>query len=189
MELLKKRILEDAEFVGKDVLKVDMFLNHQIDVNLLDQIGKEFYRRFADDKVSKILTIEASGIGIACMTARYFNVPVVFAKKGQNCNIGDDVYMTEIASFTKGTSACVCVSKKYVGPGDRILIIDDFLAHGSALSGLIEIINEAAADFVGAGIVIEKGFQPGGKLLRERGVRVESLALVESIGDGKITFG
>mgnify|MGYP000873210606 CR=1 FL=1 len=189
LELLKNRILEQAEVIGKDVLKVDMFLNHQLDINLLDEIGKEFYRIFALDKVTKILTIEASGIGVACMAARYFNVPVLFAKKGQNCNLGSDLYHSEITSFTKGTSTCICVSKKFLGKNDRILIIDDFLAHGSALSGLIEIVSDSGAELIGAGIVIEKGFQPGGKLLRDNGIRIESLAIIESMGDGKITFG
>ena len=189
LELLKKRILEEAEILGTEILKVDMFLNHQIDVELLNEIGKEFYRLYSDAGVTKILTVEASGIGIACITAQYFNVPVVFAKKGSSSNVGKELYSSEVYSFTKGLKSFIIVSKKYLRSQDKILIIDDFLANGSALSGLIDIVNQSGAALAGAGIVIEKGFQPGGKLIREKGIRVESLAIIKSMGNGSIVFG
>lgn len=189
MELLKQRIVEQGKTVGTDVVKVDMFLNHQIDVNLLCEIGKEFRRRFPSDKITKILTIEASGIGIACIAAQYFNVPVVFAKKGANRNVGDNIYKADVYSFTKGTTTTIGVSKNYLTPDDHVLIIDDFMANGKAVHGLLNIINQAGASVEGIGIVIEKGFQPGGDSLRSLGYKVESLAIIKSIDDGNIIFG
>lgn len=189
MELLKQRIVEQGKTVGSDVVKVDMFLNHQIDVNLLCEIGKEFRRRFPSDKITKILTIEASGIGIACIAAQYFNVPVVFAKKGANRNVGDNIYKADVYSFTKGTTTTIGVSKNYLTPDDHVLIIDDFMANGKAVHGLLNIINQAGASVEGIGIVIEKGFQPGGDSLRSLGYKVESLAIIKSIDDGNIIFG
>lgn len=183
MELLKQRIRQDGTVKGNDVLKVDSFLNHQIDVALLEEIGKEFQRRFADCGVNKILTIEASGIGIACITAQSFHCPVVFAKKSQTKNIAGEVYTTKVESFTHGKVYDVIVSRKFLGPEDCVLIIDDFLANGAALEGLIDLVNQAGARLAGAGIVIEKAFQPGGGRLRAKGVRVESLARVKSMSE------
>ena len=189
MQLLEERILKDGKVFPGNVLKVDSFLNHQVDVELINEIGKEFYRLFKDCGVNKIFTIEASGIGIACITAQYFHVPVVFAKKTLGKNIAADVYSTPIKSFTHGKTYDVIVSQKFLNKDDRILIIDDFLAQGCALNGLIELIKSAGAQIVGAGIVIEKTFQQGGDLIRSEGVRVESLARIESMtDDGKITF-
>ena len=189
VELLKKRILEEGKTIGSDVVKVDMFLNHQIDVELLCEIGKEFHRLFATSNINKIVTIEASGIGIACIAAQYFSVPVVFAKKGANRNVGDNIYKADVYSFTKGVNTTIGISKDYLGPDDRVLIIDDFMANGKAVHGLINIINQAGATVEGIGIVIEKGFQPGGDALRSLGYRVESLAVIKSIDNGKIVFG
>ena len=183
MELLKRRIQEDGVVKGSDVLKVDSFLNHQMDIALFQEIGKEFYTRFADCGVNKILTIEASGIGIACVTAQFFHCPVIFAKKTQTKNIAGEVYTTKVESFTHGRVYDVIVSQKFLGPRDNILIIDDFLANGAALEGLIDLVNQAGAQLVGAGIVIEKAFQPGGDRLRAKGVRVESLARVKSMSE------
>lgn len=183
MELLKQRIRQDGTVKGNDVLKVDSFLNHQIDVALLEEIGKEFQRRFADCGVNKILTIEASGIGIACITAQSFHCPVVFAKKSQTKNIAGEVYTTKVESFTHGKVYDVIVSKKFLGPDDCVLIIDDFLANGAALEGLIDLVDQAGARLAGAGIVIEKAFQPGGGRLRAKGIRVESLARVKSMSE------
>ncbi|MBO4338724.1 MAG: xanthine phosphoribosyltransferase [Clostridia bacterium] len=189
MELLKQKILKDGVVKAGNVLKVDSFLNHQMDVALFTEIGKEFYNRFKDCNVTKILTIEASGIGIACVTAQSFNnIPVVFAKKSKTKNISDDVYTSRVVSFTHGNETDVVVSKSYLNEGDRVLIIDDFLANGSALEGLISIVNQSGATLVGAGIVIEKGFQPGGDLIRSRGIRVESLAIIDSMSDTSLTF-
>ncbi len=188
LDLLKKRIVEDGRVIGDDILKVDMFLNHQIDVGLLQEIGIEFKRRFADTEVTKILTIEASGIGIACITAQYFSVPVVFAKKGLHRNVGDNVYSADVYSFTKDITTTITVSKDYIHKEDKILIIDDFLANGAAATGLIDIINQADATLAGVGIVIEKGFQPGRRLLESAGVRLESLAVIKSMDNGKIVF-
>lgn len=183
MELLKQRIRQDGVVKGNDVLKVDSFLNHQIDVALLEEIGKEFQRRFAGCGVNKILTIEASGIGIACLTAQSFHCPVVFAKKSQTKNIDGGVYTTKVESFTHGKVYDVIVSKKFLGPEDTVLIIDDFLANGAALEGLIDLVHQAGARLAGAGIVIEKAFQPGGGRIRAQGVRVESLARVKSMSE------
>lgn len=191
MELLKQKILKDGVVKKGNVLKVDSFLNHCIDVQLYTEIGKEFKRLFSDCEVTKILTIEASGIGIACVTAQFFNcVPVVFAKKSKTSNIGDDFYSSVVSSFTHGNTNTVIVSKNYINKDDKILIIDDFLANGAALNGLIDIIGQAGAEVVGAGIVIEKGFQPGGELIRSKGIRVESLAIIDSMNDetGEILF-
>ena len=188
MELLKQRIQRDGLVKPGNVLKVDSFLNHQMDISLFEEIGREFQRRFAQDGVTKILTIEASGIGIACIAARYFKVPVLFAKKSQSKNIDGEVFTSRVESFTHGRVYDILVSKKYLHPGDRVLIIDDFLAKGSALEGLCKLVEDSGATLVGAGIVIEKGFQGGGALIRGRGVRVESLARVKSMGQGRIEF-
>ncbi len=185
MEILKQRIRRDGEVKGTDVLKVDSFLNHQMDIGLLEEIGKEFQRRFAGCGVNKILTIEASGIGIACITAQFFHCPVVFAKKSQTKNISGAVYTTKVESFTHGKIYDVIVSQKFLGPEDRVLIIDDFLANGAALKGLIDLVDQAGAQLVGAGVVIEKAFQPGGDQVRAMGVRVESLARVKSMSEEK----
>lgn len=183
MQLLKDRINKDGKVRAGNVLKVDSFLNHQIDIELYGEIGKEFKKRFADCEVTKILTIEASGIGIACITAQYFKVPVVFAKKTQTKNIAGDVYTGQVQSFTHGRVYDIIVAKEFLKAGDKILIIDDFLANGCALLGLAKLVKDAGATLVGAGIVIEKGFQEGGKMVRESGVRVESLAIVEAMSE------
>ena len=190
MELLKQRIQRDGHVKAGNVLKVDSFLNHQMDVALFGEIGREFYRLFAGDGVTKILTIESSGIGVACITAQYFGVPVVFAKKTQSKNIDGEVFTSRVESFTHGRVYDIIVSKKFLTPADRILLIDDFLAKGSALSGLCTLVQDSGATLVGAGIVIEKGFQGGGALIRGRGIRVESLAIIDAMDDetGAITF-
>ncbi len=188
MELLKKRILKDGVVKPGNVLKVDSFLNHQIDVNLLNEIGKEFRRIYDGENITKILTIEASGIGIACIAAQYFEVPVVFAKKGKSKNISEDTYTNQVYSFTHDKTYDIIVSKEFLNKDDRVLIIDDFLARGCALKGLIDLIKKSGAEVVGAGIVIEKGFQDGGRKLRDEGVRVESLAVIDSMDDCKIVF-
>ena len=183
MELLKERIRKDGVVRGNDVLKVDRFLNHQMDIGLFGEIGKEFQLRYAGSGVNKILTIEASGIGIACITAQYFNCPVIFAKKTQTKNIAGEVYTTQVESFTHGRIYDVIISKQFLGPGDRVLVIDDFLANGAALEGLFDLIHQAGAELVGAGIVVEKAFQPGGARLRAKGIRIESLARVKSMSE------
>ena len=183
MELLKERIQRDGTVKGTDVLKVDSFLNHQMDVALFEAMGREFLLRFADCGVNKILTIEASGIGIACVTAQSFHCPVVFAKKSQTKNIAGEVYSTRVESFTHGRVYDVIVSKKFLGPEDNVLIIDDFLANGAALEGLIDLVNQAGARLAGAGVAIEKAFQPGGDRLRAKGIRVEALARVKSMSE------
>ena len=188
MQLLEDRIRKDGKVREGNVLKVDSFLNHQMDVNLFREIGKEFQRRFAGEEITKILTIEASGIGIACVVAEIFNVPVVFAKKTQTKNIAGDVYTTKVESFTHGRVYDIIVSKEFLGKGDKVLLIDDFLANGCALLGLIEIVKESGATLEGAGIVIEKGFQNGGQKIRDMGVRLESLAIVDSMTDDSLTF-
>lgn len=189
MQLLEQRILKDGKVFPGNVLKVDSFINHQMDINFICELGKEFYRLFKDSGVTKIITIEASGIGIAAITAQYFNVPMVFAKKSKTLNISDDFYCAEVESFTHKTTNKVIISKEYINKGDKILLIDDFLANGKALLGLSQIVEIAGAEIVGAGIVIEKGFQPGGKSLREKGIRIESLAIIESMDEnGDITF-
>lgn len=184
MELLKERIRRDGKVRGTEVLKVDSFLNHQVDVQLLGEIGKEFRRRFEGQEVNKILTIEASGIGIACIVAQHFdNCPVIFAKKNQTKNIAGDVYTSKVESFTHGRVYDIILSKEYLGAGDKVLIVDDFLANGAALQGLIKLVQDAGAEIVGAGIVVEKAFQPGGDMIRDMGVRVESLARVASLDE------
>lgn len=190
MKLLEERIQKDGIVKAGNVLKVDSFLNHQMDIALFNEMGKEFKRLFSDVEVNKIMTIEASGIGIACIAAQYFHVPVVFAKKAQSVNIDGEVYSTKIQSFTHKRVYDVIVSKKYLSPEDKILIIDDFLANGCALEGLIDIVHAAGAQVSGIGIAIEKGFQKGGDMIRSRGLRLESLAIVESMDDqtGAITF-
>ena len=188
MKLLEERIKKDGIVKPGNVLKVDNFLNHQMDIALSNEMGKEFKRLFADCKVNKILTIEASGIGIACIVAQYFDVPVVFAKKAQSIIIDGDVYSTKIQSFTHQRVYDVIVSKKYLNPEDHILIIDDFLANGCALEGLIDLVQSAGATVEGIGIAIEKGFQQGGKLIRDRGIRLESLAIVDSMEGGELVF-
>jgi xanthine phosphoribosyltransferase len=188
MELLKERIINDGHVIGTKVLKVDSFLNHQIDVALFNEIGKEFKRRFENNSVTKILTVEASGIGIACITAQYFNVPVVFAKKHEASNLDAEVYAAEVYSFTKNKSYSIRVSKKFIEKGDKVLIIDDFLANGNAAKGLINIVKQASAEAVGVGIVIEKAFQEGRSKVEQTGVRVESLAIIDSMADGNIVF-
>ena len=181
MNFLEERIVRDGIVREGNVLKVDSFLNHQMDVSLLDEIGKELHRRFKDCGVTKILTIEASGIAIAYAAARYFGVPFVFAKKSKSVNIDADVYMADVESFTHKCTNHVVVSKKFIGPGERVLIIDDFLANGCALQGLISIVESAGAEVVGIGIAIEKGFQDGGEKIRKKGYHLESLAIVESM--------
>lgn len=188
MELLKERIRKDGKVREGNVLKVDSFLNHQMDINLFAEIGKEFKRRFANEEVTKILTIEASGIGIACVTAQYFGVPVVFAKKNKTKNIAGDVYTSKVESFTHGRSYDIIVSKEFLNKEDKVLLIDDFLANGSALLGLAALVEQSGAQLVGAGIVIEKGFQPGGDMLRKRGLHIESLAIVDSMSADGIVF-
>ena len=177
MNFLEERILKDGIVKKGNVLKVDSFLNHQMDVRLFDQIGAEFKRRFADEKINKILTIEASGIGIACIVARHFDVPVIFAKKSKSINIEGDVYVAEVESFTHKCKNQVIVSKKFLNPEDKVLIIDDFLANGCALQGLISIVKSAGAEVSGIGIAIEKGFQPGGQVIRNLGFHLNPLQL------------
>lgn len=190
MKLLEERIRKDGTVKAGNVLKVDSFLNHQMDIDLFNEMGKEWARLFSDCPITKILTIEASGIGIACVAAQHFHVPVVFAKKAQSLNIDGEVYSTKIQSFTHKKVYDVIVSKKFIGSEDHILIIDDFLANGRALEGLLEIVNAAGATVEGIGIAVEKGFQEGGSLIRSKGIRLESLAVVESMDDetGEIIF-
>lgn len=190
MKLLEERIQRDGTVKAGNVLKVDSFLNHQMDIDLFNEMGKEWASLFADCPITKILTVEASGIGIACVAAQHFHVPVVFAKKTQSLNIDGEVYSTKIQSFTHGRVYDVIVSKKFLSPEDHILIIDDFLANGCALEGLIEIVKEAGATVEGIGIAVEKGFQKGGDLIRSKGIRLESLAIVESmdVQTGEIVF-
>lgn len=190
MKALKERIRRDGTVKPGNVLKVDMFLNHQIDVELLNEIGKEFKRLFADKKITKILTIEASGIAIASIAAQYFNVPVVFAKKAQSINLDGDSYTAKIQSYTHKKIYDVIVSKKYIREDDHVLIIDDFLANGCALLGLLDIVKSAKASVEGIGIVIEKGFQAGSKQIRDMGYDLQSLAIIESMNaeTGEIVF-
>lgn len=188
MQLLKDAIVNRGRVKEGGVLKVDSFLNHQMDVALINEMGKAFYEYFKDMNVTKILTIEASGIGIACIAAQYFNVPVVFAKKSQSRNIDGEVYTSKVTSFTHQKTYDVIVSKKFLHPDDRILMIDDFLARGSALVGLIELIRQSGATIVGAGIAIEKGFDVGGESVRSQGVMVHSLATIEYMDENRIIF-
>ena len=190
MKLLEERIRQDGVVKAGDVLKVDNLLNHQIDIALVNEMGREFHRLFSDCRVDKIMTIESSGIAIAALAAQYFQVPVVFAKKAQSINLDGDVYTTKIHSFTHQRVYDVIVSRKHLKAGEHILIIDDFLANGCAVQGLVSLIREAGGVIEGVGIAIEKGQMPGGKLLREEGLRVESLAIIESMDDttGEIVF-
>ena len=183
MRELEERIRRDGVVEDGDVLKVDGFLNHQMDVELFAAMGREWARLFAGEGVNKILTIEASGIGMACIAAQQFGVPVVFAKKSRTKNIAGDVYKVEVTSFTHGGVSDVIVSKRFLGPDDRLLLIDDFLANGAALEGLIDLVNQAGARLAGAGVAIEKAFQPGGDRLRAKGIRVEALARVKSMSE------
>ena len=188
MQLLEERIRKDGIVKPGNILKVDSFLNHQMDIPFINELGKEFKRRFADAPITKILTIEASGIGIACLVAQHFNVPVVFAKKAQSLNLDGEMYCTKVQSFTHKRVYDVILSKKFLSTEDHVLIIDDFLANGCALQGLMEIVKESGAVLEGAGIVIEKGFQNGGDSLREQGIRVESLAIVGAMTDDSVSF-
>lgn len=189
MKALETKILTEGKVYPGNVLKVGSFLNHQIDVSFMSEIGEEFHRLFQDDKITKVLTIETSGIPIACFTAVCFGVPVLFAKKNQTKNLSDDCYCTQITSFTHGNTYQARVEKQFLNQEDRVLIIDDFLANGCALEGLLDILEQAGASCAGCGIVIEKAFQDGGKRLREKGIRVESLARITSMkDDGTLTF-
>lgn len=188
MKLLEERIRKDGVVVDDEVLKVDRFLNHQMDVQLFSEMGKEWARLFGAENVTKILTIEASGIGIACVAAEHFNCPVIFAKKSKTRNINGEVYSTQVTSFTHRNVSTVIVSKQFLRPGDKVLLIDDFLANGAALEGLVDLVHQAGAEVVGAGIAVEKAFQPGGDRLRAKGIRVESLARVKAMKNGEIEF-
>ena len=190
MELLKRKIVEEGEVYEGNILKVDCFLNHQIDISFMKEIGKEFHRLYKDADINKILTIEASGIAIGSMVAQEFGCPLVFAKKNKTKNIAGDVYVTPVESFTHGTTYNVMVSKRFLGKGDKVLIVDDFLAVGNALRGLIQMVKESGAELVGCGTVIEKGYQHGGDEIRAQGIRVESLAIIESMDakTGNIVF-
>lgn len=190
MNFLEERIQKDGIVKEGNILKVDTFLNHQMDIRLFKQMGEEWKRRFADTYINKILTIEASGIGIACIASEYFDVPVVFAKKSASVNIDGGMYVAEVESFTHKCKNQVIVSKKFLGPDDHVLIIDDFLANGCALQGLISILSQAGATLAGVGIAVEKGFQPGGRAIRNLGYRLESLAIVDGMDaeTGRIHF-
>lgn len=189
MELLEQRICKDGKIYAGDVLKIDSFLNHQMDVDFLSVLGKEFYRLFADCGVNKILTMEASGIGIACMTAQFFHCPVVYAKKGRSSNMASDVWRSQVHSYTHGSDHDVVVSRQYLGEHDRVLIVDDFLARGSAAMALLNICRQAGATVVGFGVCVEKTYQEGERLLRNAGVRVEALAKIKRMTpDGTIEF-
>lgn len=181
MNFLEKRIVEDGVVKEGNILKVDSFLNHQMDISLFDEMGEEYKRRFAGKQINKILTIEASGIGIACIVAKHFGVPVVFAKKSKSVNIDGEMYVTEVESFTHKCKNQVIVSKKFLTEEDHVLIIDDFLANGCALQGLISIVQEAGGTVEGIGIAIEKGFQSGGKIIRNLGYQLESLAIIDGM--------
>ncbi|MBQ8185760.1 MAG: xanthine phosphoribosyltransferase [Clostridia bacterium] len=188
MKLLEERILRDGKIGAGNVLKVDSFVNHQIDVPFISKLGEEFYRLYKDEGITKILTIEASGIGIACLTAAYFNVPVVFAKKTPTNNISGDVYTSEVYSYTHEKTYTIRLSKEFLSADDRVLIIDDFLAKGSALLALLKLVHDAGAEVVGAGIVIEKAYQSGGDIVRGQGIRVESLARIASMDESGVKF-
>ncbi len=190
MNFLEERIIKDGIIKEGNVLKVDSFLNHQMDIDLFNEMGKEFKRRFENIPINKIITIEASGIGIACVVAQHFNVPVVFAKKSKSINIEGEVYVAEVESFTHKCKNQVIISKKFIGPEDKVLIIDDFLANGCALQGLISIVHDAGASVAGIGIAIEKGFQSGGRIIRNLGYKLESLAIVKDMDceNGNIEF-
>ena len=190
MDLLKEKIVKEGQVFPGNILKVDCFLNHQIDCTFLREVGKEFHRLFKDEGVNKILTIEASGIAIGTVVAQEFGCPLVFAKKNKTKNIAGNVYSSSVESFTHSTTYNIIVSEKFLNPGDKVLIVDDFLAIGNALKGLIDLVKQSGAELVGCGTVIEKGYQHGGDALREAGIRVESLAIIESMNDetGEIVF-
>ena len=190
MNFLEERILKDGIIKEGNVLKVDSFLNHQMDIDLFNEIGREFKKRFEGKEINKILTIEASGIGIACIAAQHFHVPVVFAKKSQSINLEGEMLVAELESFTHKCKNNVIVAKKFLNPEDKVLIIDDFLANGCALQGLIQIVQSAGASVEGIGIVIEKGFQSGGRIIRNLGFQLESLAIIEKMNaaDGSVVF-
>lgn len=188
MKLLEERIKKDGHVKGVNILKVDSFLNHQIDVFLYEEIGKEVYRLYKDSGITKVLTIEASGIGLACSVAREFKVPALFAKKNRTKNIDGEVYAAAVESYTQGITYTIIVSKKFLNPDDCVLIIDDFLARGNALLGLVDIVEQSGASLAGCAIAIEKGFEDGGATLRRKGIRVESLAIIESMEEGNIVF-
>lgn len=189
MKMLEDKILQCGTVLPGNVLKVDSFLNHQLDVKLINKLGKELYNYFLNDNITKILTVEASGIAIACAAAANFDVPVVFAKKGHHENVGNDVYTAEVFSFTKKKSYTVAVSKKFLSADDNVLIVDDFLATGEACFGLKKIVEEAGAKLAGVGIAVEKRFQGGGNTLRKEGVKLKSLAIIDSMTDDSIRFG
>ena len=190
MDLLKEKIVKEGQVYPGNILKVDCFLNHQIDCTFLREVGKEFHRLFKDEGVNKILTIEASGIAIGTVVAQEFECPLVFAKKNKTKNIAGNVYSSSVESFTHSTTYNIIVSEKFLNPGDKVLIVDDFLAVGNALKGLIDLVKQSGAELVGCGTVIEKGYQHGGDALREAGIRVESLAIIDSMNDetGEIVF-
>lgn len=188
MKLLEDKILSCGTVLPGEILKVDNFLNHQLDVELISALGEEFFRIFQNDNVTKILTVESSGIALAFAAAQHFHVPVVFAKKGMHKNVGTDCYAAEVYSYTKGQSYIITVSRKYLSAADRVLLIDDFLANGAAANGMIKICGDAGAAVAGIGIAIEKGFQPGGQALRDRGFKLASLAIVDSMTDTSISF-
>jgi len=190
MDLLKEKIVKEGQVYPGNILKVDCFLNHQIDCTFLREVGKEFHRLFKDEGVNKILTIEASGIAIGTVVAQEFECPLVFAKKNKTKNIAGNVYSSSVESFTYSTTYNIIVSEKFLNPGDKVLIVDDFLAVGNALKGLIDLVKQSGAELAGCGTVIEKGYQHGGDALREAGIRVESLAIIESMNDetGEIVF-
>lgn len=188
MKFMEERILRDGQVRPGNILKVDNFLNHQLDVALLNEVGKAFYDRYKDKGITKILTVEASGIAIACMTANYFNKPVVFAKKSKSRNLDGDLYTSVVHSYTYGIDNTVTLAKKFLGPDDKVLIVDDFLANGKAVNGLLDICAQAGAEVAGIGIAIEKGFQGGGDDLRARGYDVLSLAIVDEMSDDSIVF-
>ena len=188
MKLLEDRILRDGIVKPGNILKVDSFINHQMDIPFINELGREFKRRFADSVITKILTIESSGIGIACIAAQYFGVPVIFAKKAQRLNLDGEMYIAKVESFTHKRVYDVILSKKFLTEQDHVLLIDDFLANGCALMGLMEIVKQSGAVLEGAGVVIEKGFQKGGQMIRDMGVHLESLAIVENMTDDSLTF-
>lgn len=188
MKLLKDKIIQDSEVLEGNIIKVDNFLNHQVDVRMINEIGKEFKKRFSDIKVDKILTAEVSGIAIATIVAQYFDVPMVFARKTESQNLDKDKYESKVYSYTKEKIYKIMVSKRYLNKNENILIIDDILANGKAMNGLIDIVNKSGAGIVGLGVVMEKGFQKGGKILREQGYRLESLAIIDSIKEDNIKF-
>lgn len=188
MEELRKKILEEGKICPGSIVKVDSFLNHQVDVKFMEKIGKEFYSIFKDEKIDKVITIETSGVPIALEVARCFGCRFVFAKKGKTKNLSDNFYSTDVMSYTHGEIFNICLSKEFLTENERVLVVDDFLANGAALNGLIKIVSEAKAKLVGCGVVIEKGFQPGGKSLREKGIRLESLVIIDKIDEKKQTI-